>query len=95
MINVKNMRAITILSLAMVGFGMQRFNPFQAEPYDNSSSWGASLNQNRKMTPMPKQQDSDTEPAEETWNDKQQSDEQQNLTSDTASDPAADKAIFY
>lgn len=104
MVNVENARTIAILSLAMLGFctpvhacqfhgefGMQRFNPFQAKPYDNSSSWGASLNQNRKMSPMLKQQDSDTEPVEETWNDRPQSDEQQMLTSDTA----ADKTLFH
>lgn len=108
MVNAKNMCAIAILFLAMVSFGapahacrlhdelgMQRFNPFQAEPYDNSGSWRACLNQNRKMTPMPKKQNADKEPAQEHWNDMQKADEQQNLTSGTSSDPAADRAMFH
>ncbi|WP_108810868.1 hypothetical protein [Sphingorhabdus sp. Alg231-15] len=113
MIELKNIRAIAILSLATVSFGtpvhacsfhgefgMQRFNPFQAVPSDNSSSWGASLNQRRKMSPMPKtpaanEPRADEEPAEETWIDRQKADEPQNLTSGKTSDPAADRAMFH
>ncbi|MEP2102535.1 MAG: hypothetical protein ABJP02_00520 [Parasphingorhabdus sp.] len=108
MIGTKNVRTIAILSLAMVSFGtpahacrfhdefgMQRFSPFQAEPYDNSSSWNASLNQHRKMTPIPKTQDPDNAPADETSNDKQKEDERQSLTSGTSSDPSGDKALFH
>lgn len=65
------------------GFGMQRFNPFQAEPYDNSSSWSASLVQQRKMSPMPKTHDTDEEPAEEPWNDTQSIDEQESISGGT------------
>ncbi|QTD56885.1 hypothetical protein [Parasphingorhabdus cellanae] len=65
------------------GFGMQRFNPFQAEPSDNSSSWSASLNQQRKMSPMPKTQDTDAEPVEKAWTDTQNTDEQEPVSRGT------------
>ena len=74
---------------------MQRFHPFQAEPYENSNSWEVSLDQHRKVTSMPKTQDADEEPAEETWIGKQKVDEQQKLISVTTSDPVADRVIFH
>lgn len=96
MIDNKNIRAVAIFSVLLASysapvhacslhgeFGMQRFNPFQAGSYDNSSSWAASLNQPRKMSPIPETPDTDEEPAEETWIDKPQVDDQESVSNGT------------
>jgi len=97
--------AIVILSLAPVSFGapahacrhhgefaMQRYNPFQAEPYDNSSSRSARSGQVRRMTPIAR--DPDKEALDGALSNRPQVDEQpQNLQLDLSSNPAADRII--
>lgn len=105
MINTKRICATAILSLSLLSFGTavhacrfhgefgaQRFSPFQAQTYVNSSSWGASLNQSRQTTPLPKKQEPSAEPAEQTWNEEEAAAETEVLTS---SDMEADRATFH